>query len=269
MSQENSVGFVTPQRAHFNEPLKLKSGAELPRFELVFETYGTLNAAKSNAILICHALSGHHHVAGHYADQPQNIGWWDNIIGPGRPLDTDKFFIVGLNNLGGECAPINTLLSQFNCANNGDINPANGNLWYSVTDLTAYHPVFDLALTRSYNSYNMAADGAFGRGWDFNFNQRVVELRPDVVPDGAKLPQVMPPLDAEMAVTLLQHLRENIGAIDVVSSGTELAELNAAVAAIEDGVPPRFRLFREGGHGHTWTADQVRIETEQIGRAHV
>eukprot|EP00825_Cyclidium_porcatum_P031875 TRINITY_DN3383_c0_g1_i5.p2 TRINITY_DN3383_c0_g1~~TRINITY_DN3383_c0_g1_i5.p2 ORF type:complete len:157 (-),score=43.07 TRINITY_DN3383_c0_g1_i5:97-567(-) len=95
-----SVGAVQPQRAHFDQPLHLRSGGVLPAYDLVYETYGTLNAAKSNAILVCHALSGHHHIAGHYADQPDNIGWWDNIVGPGRPLDTDKFFIVGLNNLG-------------------------------------------------------------------------------------------------------------------------------------------------------------------------
>ena len=96
-----SVGAVHSQCAHFSEPIRLRSGGVLPAYDLVYETYGTLNAAKSNAILVCHALSGHHHVAGHYADQPDNIGWWDNIIGPGRPLDTDRFFIVGLNNLGG------------------------------------------------------------------------------------------------------------------------------------------------------------------------
>ena len=96
-----SVGVVTAQHAHFDQPLHLRSGGVLPAYDLVYETYGTLNAAKSNAILVCHALSGHHHVAGHYADQPNNIGWWDNIVGPGRPLDTDRFFIVGLNNLGG------------------------------------------------------------------------------------------------------------------------------------------------------------------------
>lgn len=73
----------------------------LPRHDLVYETYGTLNAAKSNAILICHALSGHHHVAGYYADDTQNIGWWDNMVGPGKPIDTNKFFVIGLNNLGG------------------------------------------------------------------------------------------------------------------------------------------------------------------------
>jgi homoserine O-acetyltransferase len=101
MSQENSVGFVTSQRAYFNEPLKLKSGAELPRFELVFETYGTLNSERSNAVLVCHALSGSHHVAGRYADDPENVGWWNNLVGPGKALDTRKFFVVGVNNLGG------------------------------------------------------------------------------------------------------------------------------------------------------------------------
>jgi homoserine O-acetyltransferase len=96
-----SVGVVESRRAHFDQPLHLRSGGVLPAYDLVYETYGTLNAAKSNAILVCHALSGNHHVAGHYADQADNIGWWDNIVGPGRPLDTDRFFIVGLNNLGG------------------------------------------------------------------------------------------------------------------------------------------------------------------------
>jgi homoserine O-acetyltransferase len=97
----NSVGIVTAKRAVFDTQLVFRSGAVLPRYELVFETYGTLNADMSNAILICHALSGHHHAAGFYADQPKNIGWWDNMIGPGKPIDTDRFFIVCLNNLGG------------------------------------------------------------------------------------------------------------------------------------------------------------------------
>ena len=101
MSPENSVGVVAPRRAQFNEPLRLQSGAELPGFELVFETYGTLNAEHTNAVLVCHALSGSHHVAGHYADDPENVGWWDNLVGPGKPLDTRKFFVVGVNNLGG------------------------------------------------------------------------------------------------------------------------------------------------------------------------
>jgi len=101
MVQNNSVGIVAPQRIRFNEPIALKSGARLPGFDLVFETYGTLNAARSNAVLVCHALSGGHHVAGVYADDPTNWGWWDNLVGPGKPLDTRKFFVVGVNNLGG------------------------------------------------------------------------------------------------------------------------------------------------------------------------
>ena len=101
MSPAHSVGVATPQRARFDEPITLKSGASLPGFELVYETYGTLNAARSNAILVCHALAGGHHVAGTYADQPKSLGWWDNMIGPGKPVDTNKFFVVGVNNLGG------------------------------------------------------------------------------------------------------------------------------------------------------------------------
>jgi len=97
----NSIGIVSAQRAQFDTPLVFRSGAVLPRYELVYETYGKLNADRSNAILICHALSGHHHVAGYYADDPNNVGWWDTMIGPGKPIDTDKFFVIGLNNLGG------------------------------------------------------------------------------------------------------------------------------------------------------------------------
>jgi len=101
MSENSSVGIVAPQIVHFNEPLTLKSGQVLPQFNLMYETYGKLNADKSNAVLICHALSGHHHVAGKHHDDDKNPGWWDNLIGPGKPLDTNKFFVIGLNNLGG------------------------------------------------------------------------------------------------------------------------------------------------------------------------
>ena len=98
---EGSVGAVASQHIRFKTPLPLRSGANLSAYELAVETYGTLNQAKTNAILVCHALSGHQHVAGFRADNKNDIGWWDNIVGPGRPLDTDKYFIVGLNNLGG------------------------------------------------------------------------------------------------------------------------------------------------------------------------
>ena len=101
MQENNSIGLVAPKTAHFNAPFGLKSGAFLPQFDLVYETYGKLNADKSNAVLICHALSGTHHVAGKYTPEDKNSGWWDNLIGPNKPLDTNKFFVIGLNNLGG------------------------------------------------------------------------------------------------------------------------------------------------------------------------
>ena len=100
-SNASSVGIVSAQRALFETPLPLAGGTVLPSYELVFETYGELNAARSNAILICHALSGHHHVAGRYRDDDKAAGWWDNMIGPGKPIDTNRFFVVGVNNLGG------------------------------------------------------------------------------------------------------------------------------------------------------------------------
>ena len=115
----DSVGEVAPQCAHFDTPITLAGGAVLPAFELVYETYGELNAARSNAVLVCHALSGNHHVAGRHADDPKNIGWWDNLVGPGKPLDTRKFFVVGVNNLGGcygSTGPVST-------------NPATGKPW--------------------------------------------------------------------------------------------------------------------------------------------
>ena len=84
----------------FEAPLLLQSGAQIRGYQLAYETYGTLNADKSNAVLVCHALNASHHVAGVYADQPSNQGWWDNMIGPGKSLDTDRFFVIGVNNLG-------------------------------------------------------------------------------------------------------------------------------------------------------------------------
>ncbi len=116
--------IVTPQTLRFHEPLQLQSGAVLPSYELVFETYGQLNADRSNAVLICHALNASHHVAGLHADasgQPiaKSEGWWDNMIGPGKPVDTDRFFVIGVNNLGscfGSTGPTHT-------------NPATGQAW--------------------------------------------------------------------------------------------------------------------------------------------
>jgi homoserine O-acetyltransferase len=95
------MSFVaTPQSMTFDAPLQLQSGAQIRGYQLAYETYGTLNADKSNAVLICHALNASHHVAGVYAEQPSNQGWWDNMIGPGKSVDTNKFFVIGVNNLG-------------------------------------------------------------------------------------------------------------------------------------------------------------------------
>ena len=101
MLENYSVGIVTAKTAHFDSPLTLKSGEILLSHDLVYETYGTLNAAKNNAVIVCHALSGNHNVAGKYNEADKNAGWWDNLIGPNKPLDTNKFFVIGLNNLGG------------------------------------------------------------------------------------------------------------------------------------------------------------------------
>ncbi|GGX42958.1 homoserine O-succinyltransferase MetX [Saccharospirillum salsuginis] len=97
----DSVGLISPQTATFDEPLPLRSGRTLPSYQLVYETYGTLNADRSNAILICHALSGHHHAAGYHSMDDRKPGWWDACIGPGKVIDTNHYFVVSVNNLGG------------------------------------------------------------------------------------------------------------------------------------------------------------------------
>jgi homoserine O-acetyltransferase/O-succinyltransferase len=103
--------IALPLKMHFTEPLQLASGATLSEYSLAFETYGTLNADKSNAVLICHALNASHHVAGTYENQPKSEGWWDNMVGAGKPVDTDHFFVIGVNNLGscfGSSGPLST-----------------------------------------------------------------------------------------------------------------------------------------------------------------
>ncbi|MFC5474993.1 homoserine O-succinyltransferase MetX [Paraherbaspirillum soli] len=111
-----SLGIVSPQSMQFATPLLLQSGASLAAYTLVYETYGELNADKSNAVLVCHALNASHHVAGVYEGDEKNVGWWDNMVGPGKPLDTDKFFVIGVNNLG----------SCFGSTGPMHINPATG-----------------------------------------------------------------------------------------------------------------------------------------------
>ncbi len=166
-----SIGNVVAQRAHFDQPLGLRSGGAVPAYDLVYETYGTLNAAKSNAVLVCHALSGSHHVAGAYADDPKNVGWWDNLVGPGKPLDTDKFFVVGVNNLGG-C---------HGSTGPTTINPATGKPWGAefpiVTVIDWVHAQARLADRLGIESWAVVMGGSLGGmqalRWSITYPQRV------------------------------------------------------------------------------------------------
>lgn len=114
------MSFIAhPQSMVFEQPLQLKGGGRIEQYALAYETYGQLNAARDNAVLVCHALNASHHVAGSYEGQPKSEGWWDNMIGPGKPLDTNRFFVIGINNLGscfGSTGPMHT-------------NPASGRAW--------------------------------------------------------------------------------------------------------------------------------------------
>ncbi len=98
---EDSVGIVTPKSQHFSKPLELECGKTLSEYDIAYETYGELNANGSNAILICHALSGDQHAAGYHSSEDRKAGWWESSIGPGKPIDTHRFYVVSLNNLGG------------------------------------------------------------------------------------------------------------------------------------------------------------------------
>lgn len=117
--EPGSVGIVEAKKAKFTSPLALTGGTVLPEFEIAYETYGELNTARSNAVLVCHALNASHHVAGSYANEPDNVGWWDNMVGPGKPLDTRRFFVVGSNYIG----------SCFGSTGPTSLNPATGKPW--------------------------------------------------------------------------------------------------------------------------------------------
>ena len=144
---EDSVGIVTPQCFHFDEPLILRSGKVIKSYDLMVETYGELNAGKSNAILICPALSGDHHAAGYHSMTDKKPGWWDVCIGPGKPIDTNHFFVVSLNNLGG-CA---------GSTGPGSINPDTG---------TWYGPDFPVVTVRDWvNSQARLADRLGVQQW--------------------------------------------------------------------------------------------------------
>ena len=143
----DSVGIVTPATLHFDEPLPLECGRTLAGYDIVYETYGTLNADKSNGVLICHALSGHHHAAGYHSKDDKRPGWWDTAIGPGKPIDTNRFFVVSLNNLGG-C---------HGSSGPASINPETGQPW---------GPDFPLVTVKDWvNSQARLADALGIRKW--------------------------------------------------------------------------------------------------------
>jgi len=101
MKEINSIGIVKPKIFKCADPIKLSCGMTLDNYELIYETYGKLNKNKDNAVLVCHALSGNQHVAGRHKKTDKHPGWWDSLVGPGKPLNTNKFFVIGINNLGG------------------------------------------------------------------------------------------------------------------------------------------------------------------------
>ena len=143
----DSVGLVAPQTLHCTRPLSLTSGAALPQYDLVYETYGTLNADASNAVLVCHALSGDHHVAGYHNIDDKKPGWWENLIGPGKTVDTNRFFVVGCNNLG----------SCFGSTGPASTNPATGR---------PYGPDFPMITVRDWvESQSVLADTLGIRCW--------------------------------------------------------------------------------------------------------
>jgi homoserine O-acetyltransferase len=167
-----SAGPVVARRAEFDTPLALASGKVLPSYELAYETYGTRNADGSNAVLVCHALNASHHVAGFYEHEPENIGWWDNMVGPGKPLDTDRFFVVGVNNLGscfGSTGPLST-------------NPQTGQPWGAdfplVTVETGSTHRRDLPITSASGngrrSWAAALGGMQALAWATRYPERYV-----------------------------------------------------------------------------------------------
>ncbi len=171
MNAPGSIGVVIPHKAQFDQPIRLRSGALVERYELAYETYGRLNQARDNAVLVCHALNASHHVAGIYADDPANVGWWDNLVGPGKPVDTNRFFVLGVNNLGG-C---------HGSTGPASINPANGRPWGAEFPLVTVedwvHTQARLADHLGIERFAVVMGGSLGAmqalQWTMSFPQRI------------------------------------------------------------------------------------------------
>ena len=146
---------VNTEKVSFVEPLTLQSGEVLHGFDLMTETYGELSDAKDNAVLVCHAFSGNHHAAGK-KDGEKKPGWWDELIGDGKTIDTKKFFVVALNNIGGchgSTGPANTenKLNQHNGAHFPEVSVSD---WVKTQKLLADHFGIDC--------WEMVAGGSLG-----------------------------------------------------------------------------------------------------------
>jgi homoserine O-acetyltransferase len=171
MNAPGSIGVVIPRKAQFDQPIRLRSGALVERYELAYETYGRLNQARDNAVLVCHALNASHHVAGIYGDDPTNVGWWDNLVGPGKPVDTNRFFVLGVNNLGG-C---------HGSTGPASINPANGRPWGAEFPLVTVedwvHTQARLADHLGIERFAVVMGGSLGAmqalQWTMSFPQRI------------------------------------------------------------------------------------------------
>ncbi len=171
MNAPGSIGVVIPRKAQFDQPIRLRSGALVERYELAYETYGRLNQARDNAVLVCHALNASHHVAGTYGDDPANVGWWDNLVGPGKPVDTNRFFVLGVNNLGG-C---------HGSTGPASINPATGRPWGAdfplVTVEDWVHTQARLADHLGIERFAVVMGGSLGAmqalQWTMSFPQRI------------------------------------------------------------------------------------------------
>ena len=157
MDSVGSVGIITPQIFHFAEPLTLECNRTLPSFDLIIETYGTLNSDKSNAVLICHALSGSHHAAGFHSDDDKKAGWWDNMIGPNKAIDTNRFYVVCVNNIGscfGSTGPTtinpDSIDSDQNNVNKNSLDKDSLNENNPASELQVYGPDFPLVTIKDW-----------------------------------------------------------------------------------------------------------------------
>jgi len=171
MNAPASIGVVIPRKAQFDQPIRLRSGAVVERYELAYETYGQLNQRGDNAILVCHALNASHHVAGIYVDNDADIGWWDNLVGPGKPVDTNRFFVIGVNNLGG-C---------HGSTGPASVNSANGRPWGAdfpvVTVEDWVHTQARLADQLGIERFAVVMGGSLGAmqalQWTMSFPERI------------------------------------------------------------------------------------------------